>query len=207
MLENQLNLPVHKLLALMQDRIIGYSTYLGIQTWKNPLDLWIYREIIWETRPDVIIEIGNHMGGSTLALAHICDAIGHGEVIGIDISQDKIPSQVRNHPRISLIEGDAREQAGFLGISGLSVMVIEDSSHTFDNTLAVLNAYSPLVTVGNYFIVEDSICHHGLSVGPSPGPYEAIEAFMSNNNSFVVDRSREAFLVTWNPKGYLKRIA
>ena len=207
MLENQLNLPLHKLLSLMQDRIINHSTYYGIQTWKNPLDFWIYREIIWETRPDVIIEIGNHMGGSTLALAHICDAIGHGEVIGIDISQGNIPSLVKHHPRISLVEGDACEEADFLGTGGLSVMVIEDSSHTFDNTLAVLNAYSPLVTVGNYFIVEDSICHHGLSVGPTPGPYEAIETFMHNNSSFVIDRSREAFLVTWNPKGYLRKIA
>ena len=59
--------------------------------------------------------------------------------------------------------------------------MIEDSSHTYDNTLAVLRTYSGLTQVGDYFIVEDSICHHGLEVGPSPGPYEAIEAFVAEN--------------------------
>ncbi|MBU2101890.1 MAG: hypothetical protein KKF80_00690 [Candidatus Omnitrophica bacterium] len=29
---------------------------------------------------------------------------------------------------------------------------------------------------------------------------------MSENKEFVIDSSRERFLVTWNPKGYLKRV-
>ena len=87
------------------------------------------------------------------------------------------------------------------------VMVIEDSSHEYQDTLDVLRTYSPLIGIGKYFIVEDSICHHGVDVGPTLGPYEAIEMFVTMNPKFVVDRTREAYCITWNPKGYLKRAA
>jgi cephalosporin hydroxylase len=86
-----------------------------------------------------------------------------------------------------------------------NVMVIEDSAHTFENTLEVLRVFSALIKPGGYFIVEDGICHHGLDVGPNPGPYEAVEAFLAENNAFETDRSRESFFITWNPKGYLRR--
>ena len=62
--------------------------------------------------------------------------------------------------------------------------------------------------IGNqHFIVEDGICHHGLDLGPQPGPYEAVEAFVQANRTFVIDRLKESFGITWNPKGYLKKIA
>ena len=84
--------------------------------------------------------------------------------------------------------------------------MIEDSSHTYDNTLAVLHAYAGLVSPGSYFIVEDGICHHGLDLGPFPGPYEAVTEFLRDNSQFVIDRTCESFFITWNPRGYLRRI-
>jgi len=184
------------------------TTYFGIRTLKSPVDFWIYQEIIFGTKPDVIIEIGNHCGGSTLALAHICDLLDSGRVIGLDISHTYVPEHVKKHPRITFIEGDACQSFGRvrkLISKEENVLVIEDSAHTYDNTLKVLMTYSTFIKPGNYFIVEDSICHHGLSVGPNPGPYEAIETFVNVNSDFEIDRSRESFLITWNPKGYLKR--
>jgi len=59
---------------------------------------------------------------------------------------------------------------------------------------------------GDYTTVEDSICHHGLKVGPSPGPYEAVEAFIDENKIFEIDRDKESFIITWNPKGFLKKM-
>ena len=207
-MEQNLDMPLSKVLQVIQDRIITKSTYFGIPTLKSPVDFWIYQEIIFETKPDVIIEIGNNCGGSTLALAHICDLLDRGRVIGLDISHGKVPDHVRKHPRITFIEGDACQS--FDNVSKLiskedMVLVIEDSAHTYDNTLRVLETYSVLIKPGCYFIVEDSICHHGLVVGPKPGPYEAIETFVNVNSDFEIDRSRESFLITWNPKGYLKR--
>jgi|SRR5450631_609146 cephalosporin hydroxylase len=207
-MEENLDMPMSKVLQVIQDRILTKTTYFGIQTLKSPIDFWIYQEIIFEKKPDVIIEIGNNRGGSTLALAHICDLLESGRIIGLDISHAHVPENVKKHPRITLIEGDACQS--FEKVRGLilkeeNVLVIEDSAHTYDNTLKVLMTYSILIKPGDYFIVEDSICHHGLLAGPKPGPYEAIETFVNANSDFEIDRDRESFLITWNPKGYLKR--
>ncbi len=208
-LERSLNLPLSEVLAILQERIVGDSTYLGVPTQKNPLDFWILQEILWDTRPDVIVEIGNFCGGSALALAHLCDALDQGRVIAVDINHDRLFPQVRAHPRITLLTGDACELLSTVrrSIAGAEeAMVIEDSSHTYGNTLRVLEHYAELVAVGKYFVVEDGICHHGLDVGPKPGPYEAVEQFVSTSRDFVIDRDREAYCITWNPKGYLKKV-
>lgn len=207
-MEESLDLPLREVLALMQERIMSQTSYFGVKAWKSPLDSWIYQEMIFESKPDVIVEVGNAFGGGTLALAHLCDLLDHGRVIGVDITQKEIPDHVKRHPRITFIEGDACRSfdkvAKRIGPDE-RVLVIEDSSHTYENTLEVLRTYSPLTRDGDYFIVEDSICRHGLAVGPDPGPYEAIEAFVRENDDFEIDRQKESFLITWNPKGYLRR--
>ncbi len=208
-MELNLKAPLRKVLPIIQDGIMMQTTYFGVKTLKNPLDAWVYQEIIFERTPDVIIEIGNASGGSTLYLAHLLDNIGKGRIIGLDIAHADVPEKVKSHPRITFIQGDAREN--FPMVEQLiqedeRVMIIEDSSHTYENTLGVLRMYSALVKPGDYFIVEDSICHHGLNIGPRPGPYEAIETFIKECADFEIDRMREKYGITWNPKGYLRRL-
>jgi cephalosporin hydroxylase len=207
-MEESLDWPLSRVLPVLQKQIMEGSTYHGIPTLKNPLDFWMYQQILWETRPDVVIEIGNYCGGSALALAHVCDAVGKGRIIGIDTDHERVPPEVRAHPRITLFTGDASVVLPTVEDSLQSheqAMVIEDSAHTYENTLRVLEGYSRLVGIGQYFIVEDGICHHGLDIGPQPGPYEAVETFASMNKNFLVDRGREGYCITWNPKGYLKK--
>lgn len=209
-MEENLDMPLGRILPIIQDGIMERTTYFGVKTLKSPIDAWIYQEIVFETKPDVIVEIGNAHGGGALLLAHLCDMIGKGRIIGLDLSHKTVPESVKAHPRITFIEGDACqnfENVEHLISDDERVLVIEDSAHTFDNTLNVLRLYSRLIKLGDYFIVEDGICHHGLDIGPEPGPYEAIEAFIKENVDFEVDRSRERFLITWNPKGYLRRTA
>lgn len=202
------SVPLAEVLKPIQDRIVAGTTYFGVRTQKNPMDFWVYQEIIHELRPAVIVEIGNRFGGSALALAHLLDLIGEGRIIGVDIHHADLHPSARAHPRITFIEGDATALAdtvkGMIGPDE-TVLVIEDSSHTYQNTLDVLHAYSGLVGPGGYFIVEDSICHHGLDVGPKPGPYEAIQNFLAGNPDFFTDRARESFVITWNPLGFLRR--
>jgi cephalosporin hydroxylase len=208
-MEDCLRLPLKEVLGIMQARILHQSTYFGIRALKSPIDFWIYQEILFETRPDFVIEIGNCCGGSTLALAHLCDCLGKGQVVALDVTHEAVPDTVRRHPRIQLIAGDARQsfpKVRSLIPEGAGVMIIEDSAHTFENTLGVLNTYSELIRPGGYFVVEDGIINHGLDGGVSPGPYEAIGAFVENNPDFEIDRGRESFLITWNPKGYLRRL-
>lgn len=207
-MEDNLDKTLGEILPIIQESIGRRSTYFGLRAIKSPMDVWVYQEIIFETKPDVIIEIGNFYGGGALMLAHLCDLIGKGRVIGLDLSHKDLSETVTAHPRITFIDGDACES--FEKVERLiskdeRVLVIEDSAHTYANTLNVLRLYSKLIKLGDYIIVEDSICHHGLNEGPKPGPYEAIEAFCSENTDFESDRSRERFIMTWNPKGYLRR--
>jgi cephalosporin hydroxylase len=152
-MEEHLELSLRELLPLMQTRITQGTTYLGIPTLKNPLDFWVYQELICAVQVDVIVEIGNYCGGSLLALAHLCDARGFGRVIGVDICQRDISRAVRAHPRISLVEGDAVACASEVEQSlrpDERVLVIEDSSHEYENTLAVLRRYAAFVSIGSY---------------------------------------------------------
>lgn len=207
-MEEALERPLHEVLSLMQRRIMTQTTYFGIPTMKNPLDYWVYQELIFDQKPDVIIEIGNASGGSTLAFAHLCDLMGKGRIIGLDISHADVSDLVKKHPRVTLIEGpacDSFHHVQKMLKQGEKILVIEDSSHSFENTLNVLRTFSPLIPPGGYFIVEDSICNHGLNEGPVPGPYEAIEVFVRENHDFNINREKESFLITWNPKGYLRR--
>ena len=206
-MENCLDMPIQELLKIIQARTFE-ATYFGVPAIKNPLDFWMYQEIIFDLKPAVIVEIGTNIGGTALALAHILDHIGQGFVVSVDLDHSKVPALVKNHPRIRLVTGDVCEcfsTVRDLCTGRMPVMVIEDSSHTYGNTLNVLRKYSAIITQGSYFIVEDGICHHGLEVGPKPGPYEAVEQFLREDGDFEVDRSKEAYLITWNPKGYLRR--
>lgn len=209
-LEKVLDAKVRDILPAVQERIMTETRWFGVKALKNPLDFWVYQEILFDQKPEVIIEIGNNCGGSTYALAHMCDLLGAGRVIGIDISHAGVPEIVRKHPRISLIEGDACGMFATvkkLAAEARNILIIEDSSHEYENTLNVLNTYAPLIPVDGYFIVEDGICHHGLDIGPKPGPYEAIETFVAGNRNFVIDAAKESFILSWNPKGFLKRVS
>jgi len=186
---------------------MDWGTYHGIPARKMPIDFWIYLEIMFKIKPDVVVEIGNQFGGSTLALAHALDNIGKGKVLAVDISHKLMSA---THPRITLITGDATknvDEVKTLISPTDTVLVIEDSSHTYDNTLSVLRNYSKLVTKGSYLIVEDSIVNHGIDYPAlMPGPYEAIEQFLTETDSFVSDKQCERFGITWNVNGYLKKV-
>lgn len=198
-----------EVLNKIQGRLMNNSCYWGIKTLKCPLDFWIYNEILYKIRPDLLIEIGNLYGGSALSYAHIFDNLNNGTILGIDIDHKYIADEVREHKRINLIESDATlciDQVSQFVKEDMKVLVIEDSSHEYDNTLKLLEGYSKFVTRNSYYIVEDTICNHGLDVGPNPGPFEAVRDFMNNNNDFMIDKDCENFGITWNPNGYLKKI-
>lgn len=200
---------VKDLVTKVEERTLKESSYFGVKCVKNPMDAWIYQELLHAIQPDVLIEIGIFAGGSTLYFAHLMDNMKCGSVIGIDTYIGRVPNYVKKHPRITLLEGDAKNlvnKVEDLVENKNKVMIIEDSSHTYDNTLGVLRAYNHLVTKGSYFIVEDTVCQHGLDGGPKPGPYEAVEEFMKCNDHFEIDRSMESFVITWNPKGFLRKV-
>jgi cephalosporin hydroxylase len=184
--------------------------WLGHDIIKTPMDCWVYQEIIWETRPDFVIELGVMFGGATHFYASILEMAGHGEVIGIDVSLAKArPAQ---NARIRYLEGSSTapemvEQVRAI-TSGKRVLVIADSDHEKSHVLAEIRAYAPMVHVGGYFVVEDSLNDvMGYHPVPNEGPKAAAEAFIAENDAFVVDRRwAERYIMSLNPNGFLLRV-
>jgi cephalosporin hydroxylase len=190
-------------------RIWEQTKWMGYPVLKTPADLWIYQEILFETKPDLVIETGTYASGTTLFIAQMMDLIGKGRIVSIDVQELSVRAR---HPRITYLTGSSADPAVARSVAshavpGGSCLVILDSDHTKSHVAAELALLAPLVTVGSYLIVEDSNVN-GHPVYPSfgPGPYEAIAEFLNQNTSFAPDLSREKFLVSWNPNGYLRRI-
>jgi cephalosporin hydroxylase len=184
------------------------SRWFGAKVLKSPLDLWIYQEILVETRPDLVVETGTADGGSALFLAMMCDLLGNGDVVSVDIRHaDARPSHERiRYVRGSSVDPDIVDLIRELARGKQRVMVILDSDHSREHVLEELDSYAPLVTQGCYLVVEDTNVN-GHPVYPSfgPGPMEAVEEFLQTHAEFTRDRQREKFLVTFNPGGYLRR--
>jgi len=190
--------------ARLQQRWLGHDII------KTPMDCWVYQEIIHETRPDYVIELGVMFGGATHFYASILELVGHGEVIGIDVSLAK--AKAPQSARIRYLEGGSTEpqmveKVGAL-CRGKRVLVIADSDHEKNHVLAEIRAYAPMVHVGGYFVVEDSLNDvMGYHPVPNEGPKAAAEAFLAENDAFVADRRwGERYVMTLNPNGFLLRV-
>jgi cephalosporin hydroxylase len=185
-------------------------TWMGTPARKMVLDAWVYQQIIHEVKPDFIIEIGNAEGGSTTFLANMLDLLGHGEVIAVDIDHSIFQA---DHPRIRVITGDslADETLGKIAeVARGRGMVIHDGDHSREHVLSDLRAYAQFVGVGSYLIVEDTVIdlfRAGDGLGSVNGPLQAVEQFVREDPRFQIDSSREYFVITFNPHGYLKRLS
>lgn len=183
--------------------------WFGVPTMKNPLDLWIYQEIIFEIRPDIIIECGTFRGGSALFFASMCDLLGNGKVLTIDIENYEGKPQ---HNRIIYLHGSSTSSDIISSVKSLikkndKVLVCLDSDHHKHHVLNELNLYSKLVSKGSYIVVEDTnINGHPVYREYGEGPMEAVKNFLLNNSEFIIDKSREKYLITFNPNGYLKKV-
>lgn len=201
----------HQLYYYAKQRTWKNNTFwLNVPTAKCPLDLWVYQEIICETRPDIIIETGTAHGGSALFLSSVCELMNHGRIITIDVDEK---ADKPEHKRIQYLIGSSTaeeivEQVRSLIKADDRVMAILDSDHHAEHVLRELNIYSRMVTTGNYLIVEDTnINGHPVSPLYGAGPMEAVEQFISEGVGFVQDREREKFFLTFNPKGYLRKVS
>ena len=186
--------------------------WMGTRILKNPLDAWIYQEIIHEVQPDVIVEIGSRYGGGTKYFANLLDILGKGMVISIDIDRSVYNL---DHERVKVLTGNSSDQKIISRVAdlcrGKAVLVIQDGDHSKKQALEDLENYSRFISVNSYFIMEDGIVdlfHHDDGLGfQDKGPLAAVEEFLSLNSHFAIDSSRERYILTYNPKGFLKRIS
>jgi len=185
------------------------TAWFGVPCKKYPTDMWIYQEIIFQNRPDVLIETGTLHGGSALYLASLMDLIGHGRVISIDLEfREGRPS----HDRITYITGSSTSPAVITQLElllrdSVTRMVILDSDHSKAHVEEEMRIYSQYVTLGQYLIVEDSAVNgHPVYAKFGPGPFEAIASFLKDRDDFTIDKTKEKFFLSANHSGNLRRI-
>jgi cephalosporin hydroxylase len=216
------------MLASLRPKYSYNFSWMGRPIIQYPQDMIAMQEIIWDVRPDLIIETGIAHGGSLVYYASLlelraaCDG-NQGEVLGIDIEiRPHNRKAIEEHPmkkRITMIEGsstasDIVDQVWELARDKESVLVCLDSNHTHDHVLAELEAYAPLVTVGSYCVVFDTVVEDmpensfpDRSWSKGDNPKTAVWEYLKNHSEFEIDRNIEhKLLITVAPEGYLKRV-
>ena len=198
-------------------------SWLGVPVIQMPSDIVALQEILWETRPQLVIETGVARGGSLILSASILELIGEGEVLGIDIDvRAHNRETIESHPlsrRIRLVEGSSLDDAVVAQARAAAeqverVMVVLDSNHTHEHVLAELRAYAPLVTVGQFLVVADTFIEHippqehrPRPWGPGDNPGTALRAWLEETDAFEADAFVNAkLLLTATPEGYLRRV-
>lgn len=184
-------------------------SYRGVKMIKCPFDYVMYQMIIFELKPDLVIEIGSNRGGNALYIADLLNIVGSGEVHTIDI-QDSFDELVKSHNRIKTFTQGYQAYNLELTKGFHNIMVIEDASHTYTDSLACLKLFSPLVSKNSYYIVEDGIVDKlGMKKQFGGGPKKAIDEFLKTNPGFEIDyRWCNMFggNATFNINGYLKKV-
>lgn len=186
------------------------ANWLGVPVRQAATDLVVLQEILWDTRPDLIVETGTLFGGTARFFAHVLDAIGTGEIVSIDIDHSQVADATREHERVRLITADSTAPETVATVrelaAGRRVMLHLDADHTSAAVLAELRAYGDLVTPGCYAIVGDTNLGGRPLAWPDPGPFAAAQTFLAEHRDFEVDHDREYQLLTMNPDGFLRRL-
>ena len=200
-------------------------SWMGRPIIQYPQDMIAMQEIIWDIKPDLIIETGIAHGGSLIFYASLLELIGKGEVLGIDIDiREHNRNEIENHPmfkRIKMIQGSSINPSIVSEVSThtkdkKTVLVLLDSNHTHDHVLAELQMYSPFVTLNSYLVVYDTVVEflpedhlpgHVRPWGIGDNPWTAMKTFIADNPQFVIDESiNNKLLISVAPDGYLKRV-
>lgn len=228
-LNDKLKSSAHEFMKASVEPKYSYNfTWLGRPIIQYPQDMIAMQELIWEVKPDLIIETGIAHGGSLIFYASILELVatctGHqGEVIGIDIDiRPHNRKAIEEHPmfkRISMIQGSSIDPGIVAQVVEKAkgkkrIMVCLDSNHTHAHAHAELEAYARLTSVGSYCVVFDTLIEDmGEGVypdrpwGPGNNPKTAVWEYLKTHPEFEIDKSiQHKLLITVAPDGYLKRV-
>ncbi|MGR3174503.1 MAG: cephalosporin hydroxylase family protein [Candidatus Scalindua sp.] len=198
-------------------------SWMGRPIIQYPQDMIAMQEIIWEVKPDLIIETGIAHGGSLIYYASLLEFIGNGEALGIDIDiREHNRKVIENHPmykRITMIEGSSVSENIITRVKNITknkkrILVILDSNHTHAHVLEELKLYSKFVTKNSYLVVFDTIIEDlpensfpDRPWGKGNNPKTALWEFLKSTDEFIIDKDIvNKLLITVAPDGYLKRI-
>ena len=199
-------------------------SWMGRPIIQYPQDMIAMQELIWEIKPDLIIETGIAHGGSLIYYASILELIGNGEVLGVDIDiREHNRKEIEAHPmfkRIKMIQGSSIDEAIVAKVAEEAkgkqrILVCLDSNHTHDHVLNEIKMYSPFVTKDSYLVVFDTIVEdlpenyfgQKRNWGIGDNPKTAVHEFLKDNTDFSIDAAIDnKLLISVAPSGYLKRL-
>jgi len=200
---------------------VHQTNWFGEPALQLPQDMFALQEIMFNTRPKFVIELGVAWGGSLLFYSTLMESLGGEGIIGVDIFipddlRERLGSFGKLSDRIVLINGSSIEKDTVGKIKTVigdsrEVMIILDSYHTQDHVLKELRLYSPLVGKGYYLVCADTVVEYQPEVekrprpwGPGNNPKTALDEFFKENDRFIVDKTIDnKLLITTNPGGYL----
>jgi cephalosporin hydroxylase len=204
-------------------------TWMGRPLIQLPEDMMRMQELLWQIKPDVLIETGIAHGGSLIFYASLFEAMHKGRVIGIDADlRTSNRDAIESHPlreRIALVDGNSVDQNVVARVSGMikpgeTVFVMLDSDHTKDHVLAELRAYAPLVSAGSYIVASDGIMEQVAGAPRTKpdwafnNPRQAALAFVEEDRRFAIAEPEWLFnegiardRVTYWPDAFIRRIA
>ena len=216
------NTGVKWLQASAKNKIDYELEWFGIPVIQTAEDLLLMQELIFNIKPDIIIETGIAHGGSLIFYASLFELIGKGNVIGVDIDiRPHNKKVIERHPffkRITLIEGDSTsnkviDQINAQLSDNLTIIVCLDSNHYKDHVLKELLLYRQFVCVDSYIVVFDTITSLMAESGvcdeqyKNNGPIEAVYEFLKLDNNFVIDKAFNKLFISTSTNGYLKKIS
>jgi len=190
-----------------------FDMYKGLHIAKLPEDLRTYEHVIWETQPEVIVELGGgSVGASALWFADRLDSLcGGGKVVSIEQEPMRADIAPMDDSRIVFVTGDLTSKKVVSRVKRLTkgkrTMVIEDSRHDYDTTLAALRLYSPLVQEGQFFVVEDTIVDDAeMSIFGDHGVLPAVLDFIKEEPRFV-QQNLDIYGITMHSGGWLQAVS
>jgi cephalosporin hydroxylase len=196
--------------------------WLGLPIIQFPQDVMAIQEIVWDVKPDLIIETGVARGGSLILYASLLELMGNdGQVMGIDIDiRQHNRELIESHPmskRIELLQGssvdaDIVSEVYKRAATAERVLLVLDSNHTHEHALAEMQCYSDLVQAGSYMIVLDTVIEdmpaefsNDRPWGPGDNPKTAVHEFLKTTDRFVIDHAvQDKLQITVGPDGFLK---
>jgi cephalosporin hydroxylase len=198
-------------------------SWMGRPIIQYPQDMIAMQEIIWDVKPDLIIETGIAHGGSLVYYASLLELIGNGEILGIDIDiREHNRKAIEVHPmfkRIQMIEGSSLSEEVIRQVKARAagkkkVLVSLDSNHTHEHVLQELKLYSEFVSMDSYLVVFDTIVEDlpdnylpGRPWRKGDNPKTAVHDFLEQNDQFIIDQSIDnKLLISVAPGGYLKKV-
>jgi cephalosporin hydroxylase len=202
-------------------------SWMGRPIIQLPEDMMRIQELIYATKPDVIVETGVAHGGSLIFYASLARAMGKGRVVGIDIDiREHNRNAIEEHELfdlITLIEGSSIDNQVLDATRHLidphdSVLVLLDSNHAKAHVLEELRLYADLVTKGSFIVACDGIMQD-LNGAPRTqsdwtwnNPQEAVREFLMENGEFELVEPKFPFneslitqRVTYWPNAFLRR--